>query len=173
MAAIEDIEAKRVQLGISKEKLVRAAQCASKSYDRWLKHGLPLVQPYERRLRQAIAEISGLEKSGPQFCQRIFACYLSVCALVARDLDIDIDVVKRNPPKIRATNNREWMDAAAVREVAAYLLHTSLGFSQQQVANAIGVSKPAVCQLCRKVEDRRDDPEFEQLLARIEGELAI
>lgn len=175
MNSIGDIEAAREAAGASKKEIAFAAQISLRQYYRYIDGVLEISKPKLERLKRALSKISGSSRDLANGGSYIFAAYLPVCALVARDMDMDIAILHRNPPKIRATNNAEWLDASRIREVAVYLLNTAIGISQTDISRGLGVTVAAVCQTCQKIEEKRDDPkhpEFEAMVSRLEIEVA-
>lgn len=63
-------------------------------------------------------------------------------------------------------------DTARARQIAMYLLHTSLSASYGEVARAFGRDRTTVSHACRLIEDMRDDPRHDALLCRLETVLA-
>lgn len=59
-------------------------------------------------------------------------------------------------------------DAAFARQMAMYLCHVGFGMSLSRVALAFGRDRSTVGHACHLVEDRRDDPAFDQLLFALE-----
>lgn len=72
---------------------------------------------------------------------------------------------------IMAPNRGPW-DTARARQLAMYLLHTSLSASYGEVARAFNRDRTTVSHACRLMEDMRDDPIHDALLARLEAVLA-
>jgi len=64
-------------------------------------------------------------------------------------------------------------DTARARQMAMYLLHTSLSASYGEVARAFGRDRTTVSHACRLIEDMRDDPRHDALLCRLEAVLAV
>lgn len=60
-------------------------------------------------------------------------------------------------------------EAARARQIAMYLLHTSLSISYGDVALAIGRDRTTVSHACRLVEDLRDDGEIDALICSLEA----
>lgn len=60
---------------------------------------------------------------------------------------------------------------AAARQLAMYLAHVGLGLSQHQVAVGFARHRRTVSHACHRVEDRRDDADFDALLADIECQI--
>lgn len=64
--------------------------------------------------------------------------------------------------------SRGSADAAFARQMAMYLCHVGFGISISRVALAFGRDRSTVAHACHLVEDRRDDPAFDQLLCALE-----
>ena len=64
------------------------------------------------------------------------------------------------------------VESAAARHLAMYLLHTVKGRQYEQVGRIFGRSRAAVTHACARVEDRRDDPQFDTAVAGLEARLA-
>jgi chromosomal replication initiation ATPase DnaA len=68
--------------------------------------------------------------------------------------------------------NRGPGDTARARQMAMYLLHTSLSAPYGDVARAFRRDRTTVSHACRLIEDMRDDPRQDRLLSRLEAVLA-
>ena len=64
--------------------------------------------------------------------------------------------------------SRGSADAAFARQMAMYLCHVGFGMSLARVALAFGRDRSTVGHACHLVEDRRDEPAFDQLLCALE-----
>ncbi len=60
---------------------------------------------------------------------------------------------------------------AQARQVAMYVAHVAYGLSIKEVAFSFGRDRSTAVHACRVVEDRRDDPRFDQWLAGVEASL--
>ncbi|WP_341992594.1 helix-turn-helix domain-containing protein [Azorhizobium sp. AG788] len=60
---------------------------------------------------------------------------------------------------------------AAARQLAMYLAHVGLGLSQHQVAVGFARHRRTVAHACNRVEDRRDDANFDAQLTDIECQI--
>jgi chromosomal replication initiation ATPase DnaA len=60
---------------------------------------------------------------------------------------------------------------ALARQVAMYLTHVAFGLSLQRVGFAFARDRSTVAHACHLVEDRRDDPAFDNLLDQLEASL--
>lgn len=61
--------------------------------------------------------------------------------------------------------------AAFARQTAMYLAHVHFGLSLAQVGRNFGRDRTTVSHACARVEDSRDDPKFERVLACLEAAL--
>ncbi|MGO4352496.1 helix-turn-helix domain-containing protein [Rhizobium sp. RAF36] len=55
-----------------------------------------------------------------------------------------------------------------VRQISMYACHTALQFSQQEIAGGFGRHRTTVAHACMIVEQRRDDPAFDDFVSAIE-----
>jgi chromosomal replication initiation ATPase DnaA len=70
--------------------------------------------------------------------------------------------------ELRAPTRRRAAVAQA-RQCVMYLAHTVIGASYSAIGEACGRHRRTVAKGCRSVEERRDDPAFDALLARLEA----
>ncbi len=70
------------------------------------------------------------------------------------------------------SRTRGAASVAAARQIAMYLLHVSLGRPQEDVGRIFRRDPSTVSYACHIVEDRRDDPDFEAEIARLEALLS-
>jgi chromosomal replication initiation ATPase DnaA len=61
---------------------------------------------------------------------------------------------------------------AFARQVAMYLAHVVCGLSLTQVGRLFARDRTTAAHACRRVEDRRDDPEFDRRLEHLERAVA-
>lgn len=61
--------------------------------------------------------------------------------------------------------------AAFARQIAMYLAHVHFGLSLSEVGRSFGRDRTTVAHACARVEDSRDDPKFERVLACLEAAL--
>ncbi len=57
------------------------------------------------------------------------------------------------------------------REVAGYLVVTIYNVSRNQVAKALSINRCTISRWCSKVEARRDNPDFDNLVTTIEDRI--
>jgi len=84
-------------------------------------------------------------------------------ALVATALGVGVSA-------IRAEGRGSAAEATA-RQMAMYLAHVELGLSLSRVGASFGRDRTTVAHACARVEDRRDDPRFERMIACLEAAL--
>ena len=84
-------------------------------------------------------------------------------ALVGGALGVSIAELRRP--------NRGRAPVAFARQTAMYLAHVHLGLSLERVGQHFGRDRTTVAHACRRVEDSRDKPRFEVLLAYLEAVL--
>jgi chromosomal replication initiation ATPase DnaA len=63
---------------------------------------------------------------------------------------------------------RSRTEIARIRQIAMYVAHTVLDMSMAEVGRGFGRDRTTVLHAVHLVEDLRDDPEFEAILARTE-----
>ena len=73
------------------------------------------------------------------------------------------------PARDIAAHGRVAEPAVAARHLAMYLAHTGLGWPLARVGAAFGRDRTTVGHACRRVEDRRDDAEFDRTLEVLEA----
>ena len=69
------------------------------------------------------------------------------------------------------STRRGGADAASARQIAMYLTHVAFGISLQRVGFAFARDRSTVAYACHAIEDRRDDPTFDNLLDQLEASL--
>lgn len=72
-------------------------------------------------------------------------------------------------PDAMAGPTRGASDIALARQVAMYLAHISFELSLSRVGQAFGRDRTTASHACHVVEDRRDDPDFDERLDRLES----
>jgi chromosomal replication initiation ATPase DnaA len=64
---------------------------------------------------------------------------------------------------------RRSAEASLARHVSMYLAHVAFGLPMARVADAFGRDRSTAAHACHRVEDRRDDPEFDARLDLLEA----
>lgn len=63
---------------------------------------------------------------------------------------------------------RSTIDIARVRQIAMYVAHVVLQLTMGEVGRGFGRDRTTVLHACHLVEDMRDDPEFDRIVATAE-----
>lgn len=63
-------------------------------------------------------------------------------------------------------------DVALARQIAMYMAHVALGISLNQIGQILGRDRTTARHACRVVEDRRDEPAFDERVRGIEEALS-
>lgn len=87
----------------------------------------------------------------------------SIQAVVSTSLGIGM-------PELRA-HQRGRAAAAFARQTAMYLAHVHFGLTLSQVGRNFGRDRTTVAHACARIEDSRDDPKVESVLACLEAAL--
>ena len=69
--------------------------------------------------------------------------------------------------ELRAGTRRS-KPVAFARQSAMYLAHTALGLSYSQIASIFGLDRTTAAHACRVIEERRDEPLLDLVLAALE-----
>lgn len=120
-----------------------------------------------KRLEMALNRFKiGHAETGPQTEHATFRSLLVLAAFMLR---ADAKAALAADPARRATVDPEWREASLVRWVALSMMTNQFGFRPIDAARAAGVSKQAVSQAMRNLEDRRDaDEAIDKVLRTIE-----
>ncbi|MGV8996360.1 MAG: helix-turn-helix domain-containing protein [Parvibaculaceae bacterium] len=76
-------------------------------------------------------------------------------------------VFKVSVSEMRAPTRRT-APVAEARQIAMYLMHVVYGMSLSSVGRHFGRDRTTAAHACRQIEDRRDDPDFDVLVDRLE-----
>lgn len=68
---------------------------------------------------------------------------------------------------------RGTASVAVARQVAMYLAHTQLRLSLTLAGDFFGRDRTTAAHACRRVEERRDDPRFDAIIACLERAIAV
>lgn len=66
-------------------------------------------------------------------------------------------------------SGRRSQRASLARHIGMYLAHTAAGFPFAVVAANFSRDRTSVAHACRRIEDRRDDPEFDAQMIELEN----
>ncbi|MEI2384615.1 helix-turn-helix domain-containing protein [Breoghania sp. JC706] len=83
-------------------------------------------------------------------------------------IQITVAAVFGVAPDALTAPTRSSATVAFARQIAMYVAHVSFGLSLTEVGRRFGRDRTTAGHACRMVEDRRDDPAFDGMLAAIE-----
>lgn len=165
---IVKIERRRQQMNIPMSSLCAAATISTRHYQRLLAREATPRPATISRLNMALQRYKigfGVEATS----LAPHAALKSTMVLAAFVLRADARKVLSADPSKRATSNPEWMEAARVRRVAIYIANQFLGFAQADLARAAGLTKQAISNAIKELEDERDrDPTIKAVLDEME-----
>lgn len=76
------------------------------------------------------------------------------------------------PPVLLLHRSRCRAPVARARQLAMYLMHTLLGRTMTEVGRYFGRDRTTVAHACGRIEDKRDDVEFDRLVSALEEWIA-
>ena len=76
-------------------------------------------------------------------------------------------------PELIMHHSRCQVQIAKARQLAMYLLHVCVGCSMSSVGRFFGRDRTTVSHACNKIEDMRDDDEYDDFVAYLEAEFEI
>lgn len=123
-------------------------------------------KPTVAKLKSALAARQRHDHLGAGMMRASYRAALIVAALL---LGLDPDQVLASPAAANRPANRAWRQAAMARRLALYGCNVGLGMSQSEAARAAGLTRAAVSLGIKKIEDLRDDAQFDLLAAKLEG----
>ena len=87
-----------------------------------------------------------------------------VCGIVTR---ITSEMVMVAGSRVLERRDKRRM-LCHVRQISMYVCHTTLQITQQDISSAFGRHRATVSHACAIVEDRRDDPAFDDFVGAVE-----
>lgn len=119
------------------------------------------------KFERALDGEAGLPRSRMSADGVIRDLYRAYVVILAKEMGLRPEPVLASDPKARANTSPEWREAAHVRALAVYCVVTELGVPSARVGRAIGLTRAAVSQINKRVEDFRDDPKIDALVERV------
>ncbi|PPQ39354.1 hypothetical protein SAMN06265338_103197 [Rhodoblastus acidophilus] len=90
--------------------------------------------------------------------------YAGALERTARFYGVTPEQVAETSPQRGATADAHWRACSHARQAAIYLVNTGAGIGQAKIAALLGLTPAAVCLALKDVEDRRDDPAFNEMI---------
>lgn len=80
-----------------------------------------------------------------------------------------VSKTKNVPRQVLVNRSRCRAPAARARQLAMYLSYVMLGRTLAEIGGIFGRDRTTVSYACAKIEDMRDDPEFDAEVCRLES----
>ena len=161
-ARLEAVEKKRLRLGISRRELAELSGVSERAMT-YAVSGIKAMRPSTlRRLERALSAWRAASPA-PDITA---AAYRGLLVAFAAECGVPADRLLAADPR------HERGAIARARMRAVYLMVTELGFTMTAVAELVGVTKQAVSKSMRDIEDERDDPAIDALIARVARRVA-
>lgn len=159
----EEIDAQRRRIGVSVPELCRRAKV---NYSTWWRATTGRKSPRPStlvRLRRGLNAPASPRRPRDN-ATLILTTFRGYAAHFAILLGADPAIALASEPGKRSNASPAWRLAAEVRELAVYCTVVELDLRGAPVARAIGVTKAAVSQMLRRVEDDRSDPKVDAMV---------
>jgi transcriptional regulator with XRE-family HTH domain len=120
------------------------------------------------RLREGVSQANAADakrKVTPK--QLILATYRGFLAAISTEMGLDPEKVAASDPSLSRVSDPFWMAAARARAMAIYCTNIELNVPGTKVAEAAGMTKQAVSECLKRVEDLRDNPATDALVERV------
>lgn len=154
---IEAIEKRRRELGVTYKDMDRASGLSNSYFWGLVRGKRPVTQATLSRLKLALSRLARNPNAGDGKERHIDLVYRFAVAWISDREGFDAALVLASEPARRATHDEQWAKAARIRRLAIYVVNQFGGINQADLAVAAGMSKAAVCQLIKEIEEERDE----------------
>ncbi len=166
-ARLDEIERIRKKKSVRQCDLADAAGISETGYRRYLRNPGPISDRVLDRLERALDRLDGRAKpkADPDLVRGVYAGFL---VQMAAHYSVTVDQVRASDPQRAEAGSASgiWYRCAHARQAAIYLTNTAIAVKQRRLAELLDLTPAAVCLAIKDVEDRRDDPAFDQALKR-------
>lgn len=167
-ADILSIDKRRRQMKLPATSLCSAAGVGRRTYSYAINGETTLYPATLAKLNAALNRFR-IGFGGEATALAPHAAFKACIVLAALWMNADAKSALASAPARRATSNPEWQKAAEVRQLGYWIANGFLGFRTSDIGRAAGVTKQAVSNAIRELEDEREQrPELDQLCRRIE-----
>ncbi len=119
-------------------------------------------------LREKRDEPGGQRRVPPQWpCGTAYRREDRVATQCEQMLDIASELFNVSGRELRSPN-RSRVAVTRVRQIAMYVAHVILQLTMSEIGRCFGRDRTTVMHACHLIEDMRDDPEFDQVVAIVE-----
>lgn len=169
---LQRIEVMRQKVGVTREALERTAMIAGRHYTHLLAGRYSPRRGTVNALHLALDRLKKNRNADVSSQSVLINMAIRFAiALICEARGIDAAPIQNSNPAKRATQSPEWLEASLVRRDAWALVSNAFGVSGSDLARAAGVSKAAISLALGKVEDARDDKDFDREMERLERAL--
>lgn len=91
---------------------------------------------------------------------------------VRRMIELTVSAAMNLPLDELQAKTRRTAPVAFARQISMYCAHVTFGWSLTEAGNVFSRDRTTAAHACRVVEDRRDDPEIDRIVATIEATLS-
>ena len=161
-ARITRINARRAEMVVSHEELCRRAAAGTRNWFRLLRGEQVPTDALVKRLETALTDPK------PARPKQIIASYHRlVMILLATEQKFPVEKLMATDFSVQRPQVPDWLIAARIQNMAIYITTVELEVENADFARAVGITRQAVHKARNKVEDLRDDPAIDELLARV------
>lgn len=169
-AQLAEIETRRRALLWSQERLCAGASVNRRTYERALSGA---YIPLPKTIRSLFRELERGEAARAPVAAEIAAdrrmLFEAMCRTAALAFELDAAAVVAVRPADNRPRDPRWLALVRAKHVALYALVMTDRVSMAAAAALAGVSKQAISQALKGVEDRRhDEPEFDRRVSLVE-----
>jgi hypothetical protein len=160
------IDAKRRELKLSVSALCRRACVPVTTYWRVATGRKRKWWPQTYRRFETALRGKQVPRCRAEADKMIGDLYRAYVVIFAKELGHAAEVLFADP-QARSNLDAQWRASAYVRSLAVYCVTIELGVTGARVGRAVGLTRAAVSQINRRVQDFRDDPKVDALLERV------
>jgi hypothetical protein len=171
---IAGIETARQQARIMQVELARAAGLSESTYRRIIRDPDRCSPTQIKQIVGAFRRLADRAPPSDESAVLMRSLYRLALGHVATALGVCPDEVMAQDHRRGATANAHYRQLATARQITIYLVNTGIAADavrQRRLAEMLGMTPAGVCLAIRAIEGRRDDPDFDQLITRLEAHL--
>lgn len=171
---LDTVEAARRDLGIMQFDFARAAGISESTYRRIIRDPHRCTPLQIRQIHGALRRFADRAPATDESALLTRSLYRLALGHVAAALGVCPDEVMAQDHRRGATANAHYRLLATARQITIYLVNTGVAADavrQRRLAEMLDMTPAGVCLAIRAIEGRRDDPDFDQLITRLEAHL--
>lgn len=171
-AFMQALDLRRMAMGVSRRQWAIAAQITERQIVFVLRGERGASDALLARAKRALDRLDGARGVAEGLVAHAVAqrVYHQMLALSAYTLQVPIELVRALAPADAPRGvvaDDATRQAHKARALAVYLCHVQIGIKQRALVQVLKIDKAAVSRIISRMEDMRDDPAFDGLLARM------